>query len=239
MNWRKSTSKSSASPSGIASLGDRKPGFDGNCGEAGGPVALHTSTDAAERRQLTIMFCDLVGSTAMSARLDPEDMRGDTQRLSSLLGDGVLAYFAYPQAHEHDAERARAGLAIVEAAPKLVTAAGSSLHVRVGSRPAWWWGTSSDRGRRRSAASSARRRTSRRAFKRSLNRTRSSSPRAHAGFSAICSSFRTSGQKTSRASPGRLKRGRRCGRVRRKAASRPSPSSRIGAKMSIRRVLNQ
>src|SRR5271156_5817953 len=104
--------------------------------------------DDAERRQLTVMFCDLVGSTAMSARLDPEDMRaiiGSYHRccancvereggfVAKYMGDGVLAYFGYPQAHEHDAERAvRAGLAIVEAAPKLVTAAGSPLHVRVG-----------------------------------------------------------------------------------------------------------
>src|SRR5271156_3188516 len=104
--------------------------------------------DAAERRQLTVMFCDLGGSTAMSARLDPEDMReiiGAYHRLcanrierdggfvAKYMGDGVLAYFGYPQAHEHDAERAvQAGLAIVDAAPKLVTAAGSPLHVRVG-----------------------------------------------------------------------------------------------------------
>jgi class 3 adenylate cyclase/predicted ATPase len=103
---------------------------------------------SAERRQLTVMFCDLVGSTAMSARLDPEDMRGIigayhkccanliTQGggfVAKYMGDGVLAYFGYPQAHEHDAERAvRAGLAIVEAAPKLETAAGDALHVRVG-----------------------------------------------------------------------------------------------------------
>ena len=94
------------------------------------------------------MFCDLVGSTAISTRLDPEDMRemiaAYHQCCASLIergggfvakymGDGVLGYFGYPQAHEHDAERAvRAGLAIVEAAPKLQTAAGVPLHVRVG-----------------------------------------------------------------------------------------------------------
>src|SRR6516165_6765507 len=104
--------------------------------------------DAAERRQLTVMFCDLVGSTALAARLDPEDMHGiiaayDTccanliERnggfVAKYLGDGVLAYFGYPQAHEHDAERAvRAGLAIAEAAPKLETVAGEPLHVRIG-----------------------------------------------------------------------------------------------------------
>jgi class 3 adenylate cyclase len=104
--------------------------------------------DTAERRQLTVMFVDLVGSTAMSARLDPEDMReivGAYHRscaeeitkaggfVAKYMGDGVLAYFGYPQAHEHDAERAvLAGLALVEAAPILKTAAGTPLQVRVG-----------------------------------------------------------------------------------------------------------
>jgi class 3 adenylate cyclase/tetratricopeptide (TPR) repeat protein len=104
--------------------------------------------DGAERRQLTVMFCDLVGSTALSARLDPEDMReivGAYHRscaeqitkaggfVAKYMGDGVLAYFGYPEAHEHDAERAvLAGLALVEALPKLSTMAGSPLQVRVG-----------------------------------------------------------------------------------------------------------
>src|SRR5271163_1645781 len=124
-------------------------------GAPAGPTAVAKEThaeppahDAAERRQLTVMFCDLVGSTALSARLDPEDLRaiiGAYHRccasciergggfVAKYMGDGVLAYFGYPQAHEHDAERAvQAGLAIVEAAPKLVTGAGSPLHVRVG-----------------------------------------------------------------------------------------------------------
>jgi class 3 adenylate cyclase/predicted ATPase len=112
------------------------------------PRPTPPAQDAAERRQLTVMFCDLVGSTAMSARLDPEDMReiigtyhrccaaqieGNGGFVAKYMGDGVLAYFGYPQAHEHDAERAvRAGLAIVEAAPKLATVAGSPLHVRIG-----------------------------------------------------------------------------------------------------------
>ena len=94
------------------------------------------------------MFCDLVGSTALSARLDPEDMREVIAAyhrccaelitkaggfVAKYMGDGVLAYFGYPQAHEHDAERAvQAGLALVEVTPKLITAAGSPLHVRVG-----------------------------------------------------------------------------------------------------------
>src|ERR1700730_14550251 len=118
------------------------------------PAASATSTPIspltidAERRQLTVMFSDLVGSTALSARLDPEDLRGVIGAyhrccadliteaggfVAKYMGDGVLAYFGYPLAHEHDAERAvRAGLALVEAAPKLTTAAGVPLQVRVG-----------------------------------------------------------------------------------------------------------
>jgi class 3 adenylate cyclase len=104
--------------------------------------------DGAERRQLTVMFCDLVGSTALSDSLDPEDLRGiigayhrcctevieqNGGFVAKYMGDGVLSYFGYPQAHEHDAERAvRAGLALVEAVPMLATAAGMPLQVRVG-----------------------------------------------------------------------------------------------------------
>jgi class 3 adenylate cyclase len=94
------------------------------------PVSIQPSQrDEAERRQLTIMLCDLVGSTALSARLDPEDLRGIITAyhrccteliernggfVAKYMGDGVLAYFCYPQAHEHDAERAvRAGFALV------------------------------------------------------------------------------------------------------------------------------
>ena len=144
---------------GVAIVGHRRkilsaiaelPGAVPSAGPvAPAPVAPQPAPAAgAERRQLTVMFCDLVGSTALSARLDPEDMRGIigayhgcctalVERhggfVAKYMGDGVLAYFGYPHAHEHDAERAvQAGLAIVEAAPKLVTAAGSPLRVRVG-----------------------------------------------------------------------------------------------------------
>src|SRR5262249_51828735 len=104
--------------------------------------------DAAERRHLTVVFCDLVGSTALSARLDPEDLRGIIATyhrcctdliernggfVAKYMGDGILAYFGYPQAHEDDAERAvRAGLALVEAVPKLTTAATVPLQGRIG-----------------------------------------------------------------------------------------------------------
>ena len=102
----------------------------------------------AERRQLTVMFCDLVGSTALSARLDPEDLRaviGAYHRcctgvvehasgfIAKYMGDGVLAYFGYPRADEHDAERAvRAGLELVDAVAALDTPAGVPLQVRSG-----------------------------------------------------------------------------------------------------------
>ena len=105
-------------------------------------------TDNAGRRQLTVMFCDLVGSSALSARLDLEDLRtvmGTYHRcvaevvaqnegvIARYMGDGVLAYFGYPQAHEDDAEQAtRAGLALVDAVASLRTDPATELRVRVG-----------------------------------------------------------------------------------------------------------
>ena len=102
--------------------------------------------DRAERRQVTVMFSDLVGSTALSARMDPEDLRDvisayqkcvavAVQRfggfVAKYMGDGVLIYFGYPQAHEDDAERAvRAGLELVAAVGDLKTHA--TLQTRVG-----------------------------------------------------------------------------------------------------------
>jgi class 3 adenylate cyclase/tetratricopeptide (TPR) repeat protein len=106
------------------------------------------SPDEAERRHLTVMFCDLVGSTALAARLDPEDMRtliGAYHRritevisqhqgiIGRYMGDGVLVYFGYPQAHEDDAEQAvRAGLALVDAVAKLPTDTDVALSARIG-----------------------------------------------------------------------------------------------------------
>ena len=108
-----------------------------------GPAAADASPrDTAERRQVTVMFSDLVGSTALSARMDPEDLREVISAyqkcvaktvgrfggfVAKYMGDGVLVYFGYPHAHEDDAERAvRAGLEIVAA----VTALRSSVPVQ-------------------------------------------------------------------------------------------------------------
>ena len=112
------------------------------------PAPIQSSTDAAERRQLTVMFCDLVGSTAMSTRFDPEDF-GDLIRafqgavtktaarfeghVAKFMGDGALIYFGYPKAHEDDGERAaRAGLALVDAVGALCDERGVALEVRAG-----------------------------------------------------------------------------------------------------------
>jgi class 3 adenylate cyclase len=119
--------------------------------EAASPAAPATSTgpvsqDAAERRQVTVMFSDLVGSTALSARMDPEDLRevisayqkcvAETVRrfggfVAKYMGDGVLVYFGYPQAHEDDAAQAvRAGLELIGAVSSLKYDA--PLQTRVG-----------------------------------------------------------------------------------------------------------
>jgi class 3 adenylate cyclase len=102
--------------------------------------------DTAERRQVTVMFSDLVGSTSLSTRMDPEDLReiisayqtciADTVRrfggfVAKYMGDGVLVYFGYPQAHEDDAERAvRAGLEAIAAVRRLKSSV--PLQARVG-----------------------------------------------------------------------------------------------------------
>jgi predicted ATPase/class 3 adenylate cyclase len=126
----------------ITELADAHPAL------SAGSRAEQPTQAYAERRLLTVMLCDLAGSTALSERFDPEDLRGIidsyyrccTELIQSnggfvaqYVGDGVLAYFGYPRAHEHDAERAvRAGLALAAAVPRLTTDAGFPLQVRIG-----------------------------------------------------------------------------------------------------------
>ena len=111
-------------------------------------AAVLPATAAVERRQLTVMFCDLADSTALSSRLDPEDMRDVIRAyqtacadviarhdgfVAKFMGDGLLAYFGYPRAHEDEAERAvRAGLEIVASVGGLQTPAREALQVRIG-----------------------------------------------------------------------------------------------------------
>ena len=138
---------------GVASLGHRREllqaiaelrGVEKGPPKPAPPVAPPvTQQDTAERRQVTVMFSDLVGSTALSARMDPEDLRevisayqkcvAETVRrfggfVAKYMGDGVLVYFGYPQAHEDDAERAvRAGLELIAAVSAIE---GSTLHFK-------------------------------------------------------------------------------------------------------------
>ena len=142
---------------GVTALGHRRKLLDAIAALRADSKASRTATpgsaaadasprDTAERRQVTVMFSDLVGSTALSARIDPEDLREvisayqkcvaeTVQRfggfVAKYMGDGVLVYFGYPQAHEYDAERAvRAGLGLVAAISDLKTHA--PLQARVG-----------------------------------------------------------------------------------------------------------
>jgi len=141
---------------GVAAIGHRRLLIDaiaalpaGGAGAAADAALAPPTRQAAaeaERRQLTVMFCDLVGSTSLSIRFDPEDLReivGAYHRcvtdtvghfggfVARYMGDGVLIYFGYPEAHEDDAERAaRAGLAVIDAVGRLATQ--EPLNVRIG-----------------------------------------------------------------------------------------------------------
>jgi class 3 adenylate cyclase len=130
--------------------------FCGECGTALGDAApaadagtAPIAASAGERRHLTVLFCDLVGSTEIAAQLDPEEWRETVAayhraaaeavtryggHVAKYLGDGVMAFFGYPQAHDNDAERAaRAGLAMLDAISKLGDQAGRpKLAARVG-----------------------------------------------------------------------------------------------------------
>ena len=138
---------------GVTSVGHRRKllaavaALDAEAPATGTAASRDAAAPAsAERRQLTVMFCDLVDSTALAARLDPEDLReiigayhrcvaetveGSSGYVARYMGDGVLIYFGYPQAHEDDAERAtRCGLEVVDRVLRLNLA--EALHARVG-----------------------------------------------------------------------------------------------------------
>jgi class 3 adenylate cyclase len=139
---------------GVVSFGHRKKLLEAIATLDAAPEVLSsppvgaTPAHGAERRHLRVMFVDLVGSTALSTQLDPEDMRevirayqnavaGEITRfeghVAKFMGDGVLAYFGWPRAHEDDAERAvRAGLAIIHAISQLRTPAAKTLLTRIG-----------------------------------------------------------------------------------------------------------
>ena len=130
----------------IAALQADKASVEPNTATTKSAQPSTSPEDRAERRQVTVMFSDLVGSTALSARMDPEDLREVISAyqkcvaetvgslggfIAKFMGDGVLIYFGYPQAHEDDAERAvRAGLELVAAVGALKTHA--PLQTRVG-----------------------------------------------------------------------------------------------------------
>ena len=130
------------------SLGHRKKILKALSEDIVAPGAEAPPASEAERRQLTVMFCDLVASTALSTALDVEEYReliGNYQNvarravgqfdgfIARYMGDGLLVYFGYPQAHEDDVERAvRASLSVVAAVSALATLAGEKLAVRIG-----------------------------------------------------------------------------------------------------------
>jgi len=145
---------------GIASIGHRRkllaaiaalrkhtsPAFSAGAVSAAIPTPASASSQA-ERRQLTVMFCDLVGSTLLASRLDPEDLRDVIGAYhlcvadavsrydgfdAKYMGDGVLVYFGWPRAHENEAEQAvRAGLAVIEAVAQQRTPQGEVLACRI------------------------------------------------------------------------------------------------------------
>ncbi len=134
-----------AEPKTEADISDEPPSPDRSAEEA------RPATPDAERRQITVMFCDLVGSTALSEKLDPEDLREVMTayqkaagavieryegHVAQYLGDGLMTYFGWPKAHEDDAQRAvRAGLDIVTAVQDIEAPVALSVRVGISTGP--------------------------------------------------------------------------------------------------------
>ena len=244
-SWPKAISKNSGFP-----LGDRKRLIKAIRAIGGPPSALITSevgeiassgrpaVVAAERRHLTVMICDLVGSTALSARLDPEDMSAVIDAfqatcaritlafdgfLADVRGDGMLAYFGYPRAHEDEAERTvRAALDIAAAIAGLKTRAEEPLSVRIAVATGLVVVGGASALREQTVVGDIP--SSRRAFRRSPTPERSSSLLPHAGCSAIGSVCATLASTSSRVSVSRSRRGRLTAcRFPRAASTRSTP----------------
>jgi class 3 adenylate cyclase len=224
---------------GVVSIGHRRRLLDAIAalGVAVAVPADKATRADAERRQLTVMFCDLVGSTELSARLDPEDFRevigayhhavADVVRsldgfVAKYMGDGVLIYFGYPRAHEDDAERAiRAGLGAVEAVRRLAVKS-VTLQARVGIATGLvvvgdliGEGSAQEQSVVGETPNLAAR------LQGIAEPNAVVIAGARAGWSAVSSSIAISAPSTSRASPGRCRPGRYCVRALSRAASRP------------------
>jgi class 3 adenylate cyclase len=198
------------SPSAAASASPAR------AGDAGTATSESAEAAGAERRLLTVMFCDLVGSTELATRLDPEDLRDIIAKyhacvaevltrlggfVAKYMGDGILAYFGYPQAHEEDADQAvRAGLAIVAAVAHLDLP--ERLQVRLGIATGLAVvGDLIGVGAAQEQAVVGE--TPNLAARLQASRTASSLPTRPAVMSAACSSYATSARNRSKDSPGR------------------------------------
>jgi class 3 adenylate cyclase len=195
---------------GVTAVGDRRrllaaiAALRSDAAPGSSAAAPAARSVEAERRQLTVMFCDLVGSTPLSSRFDPEDLRdilGAYHRcaadvvarhggfIAKYMGDGVLVYFGYPQAHEEDAERSvRAGLAMIDAVAGL--ALQERLQVRIGIASGLVVvGDLIGEGAAQERGVVGETRTSLRDSRGWRRRASSSSPGRHDGSSARCSTW--------------------------------------------------
>lgn len=224
---------------GVGAVGHRRKLLDAIAARhpSAAPEAppVEVPENAVERRRVTVIFADLVGFTALSVRMDPEDLQSVIGAyhqcvaktihsfdgfVASYLGDGALVYFGYPQAHEDDADRAvRASLALIDAVASLPTP--EPLQVRIGVATGLVLvgdligsGVANKHGIIGETPNLAAR------LQTWSSRTPWLSAKAHESFSAVCSSCEISGQKTSRASPDRFTRGVPCEQVRWRAVSR-------------------
>jgi class 3 adenylate cyclase len=148
--WSGEISPQQPSPVALSPQRDKQSDTPEDRARPDSPLVAEREVSDAERRQLTVLFCDLADSTTLAGQLDPEDLREVIQayqatcaevvqrfdgHIAQYLGDGLLVYFGYPQAHEDDASRAvRAGLSIVEALGTLNARLGRDRGIRLAVR---------------------------------------------------------------------------------------------------------